>query len=85
MSPSVKQDLLEGNAPFRGATKQELEVHAKVLELLTLRVLHDRLRVLVFLESDPLLIPADRFRLSVSDAIMRANVRSSDESSSGGS
>ena len=34
-----------------------------MLELLLLRVLHDRLRLLVLLDGEPLLVPADRLRL----------------------
>src|SRR5947209_4333362 len=37
-----EEDFLKGGAPLWSATQQELQVHAEVLELLLLRVLHDR-------------------------------------------
>ena len=43
--------------------QQELEVHAEVLELLALGVAHDRARLVVGLDGEPLLVPADRFGL----------------------
>ena len=58
-----EEDRLEGDAPLRRAPQQELEVHPEVLELLALRVLHDRPRLRVWFERYPLLIPADRLRL----------------------
>src|SRR5205823_12243240 len=54
-----EQDLAQDRAPRRCAAEQELEVHAEVLELLLLRVAHDRARRLVLLERDALLVPAD--------------------------
>ena len=50
-------------APDRRAPQQELEVHREVLELLALRVAHDRQRLGVGLDREPLLVPADRLRL----------------------
>src|SRR5947207_1330713 len=58
-----EEDRLQDLAPLRLATQQELEVHPEVLELLQLRVLHDRPRLCVLLEREPLLVPADRLRL----------------------
>ena len=58
-----EQDRLQCDAPLRRSAQQELEVHAEVLELLGLSVLHDRLRLSVGLERDPLLVPADRLGL----------------------
>ena len=42
MSPGLEEDPLRDLAPARRAPQQELEVHAEVLELLALRVAHDR-------------------------------------------
>src|SRR4051812_14515482 len=58
-----EQDLLELGPPVLLATEQELEVHAEVLELLFLGVLHDGSRLGILLDRDPLLVPADRLRL----------------------
>ena len=76
MSPSLNRIVLQRDAPLRRAPQQELEVHAEVLELLGLSVLHDRLRLSVRLERDPLLVPADRLRL------LRSATRSSERTSS---
>src|SRR5256885_16693685 len=58
-----EEDLLQGDPPVRRPADQELEVHPEVLELLALRVRHDRLRLGIGLECHPLLVPADRLRL----------------------
>jgi len=59
----LEQDFFEHGLPLRLPARQELERHRKVLELLLLRVLHDRLRLRVMLQGDTLLVPADRFGL----------------------
>ena len=57
-----EEDGLERLPPLGLFAQEELEVHAEVLHLLLLRVLHDRLRGLVLLQRDALLVPADGFR-----------------------
>src|SRR5262249_29491049 len=57
------KDALRDLAPEGGAAQQELEVHRKVLELLALRVAHDRPGVLVGLDRETLLVPPDRLGL----------------------
>src|SRR3954469_10211587 len=42
-----EQHLLHRRLPLRRAAEQELEVHSEVLELLLLRVLHDRAGLVV--------------------------------------
>src|SRR5205807_2882355 len=59
----LKQDPLGNLAPRRSASEQELQIHAEVLELLALRVAHDREGFGVGLDRETLLIPADRFGL----------------------
>ena len=59
----LEQDALGDLAPERRAAQQELEVHAEVLELLALRVAHDRPRLAVGLDREALLVPADRLGL----------------------
>src|SRR5439155_9711491 len=59
----LEEDALDDLAEDRLAAEQELEVHAEVLELLLLRVLHDRARLAVALDREPLLVPADRLGL----------------------
>ena len=56
----LEQDPLRDLAPQRDRAQQELHVHAEVLELLALRVAHDRVRFAVRLDREALLIPADR-------------------------
>ena len=55
----LEQDPLGDLPPHRRAPQQELEVHAEVLELLALGVAHDRPRIGVGLDAEPLLVPAD--------------------------
>ena len=50
-------------APQRRSSEEELEVHGEVVELLLLRVAHDRRRLLVALDRQPLRVPADRLGL----------------------
>ena len=71
-------------APLRRAAQQELEVHREVLELLALRVGHDRARLVVGLDGETLSSPIASAS-SVSEAHRRANVRTLAGSSSGGS
>ena len=59
----LEEDSLGDLPPQRRAAQQELEVHAEVLELLALRVAHDRPRLAVGLDGDALLVPADRLGL----------------------
>ena len=59
----LEEDPLGDLAPDRRAAQQELEVHAEVLELLALRVAHDRPRLGVRLDRQALLVPADRLGL----------------------
>ena len=54
-------------------------------ELLALCVLHDSARLVVRLHGHALLVPADRLGFSCSEAITRANVLASWQSSAGGS
>jgi hypothetical protein len=56
----LEQHALTGDAPLRRAPEQELEVHREVLELLLLRVRHDRLGVVVLLDVHALFVPVDR-------------------------
>src|SRR5215213_8759605 len=55
-----EEDPLRDLAPEWRAPQQELQVHAEVLELLALRIGHDRARFAVGLEGEALLIPPDR-------------------------
>jgi hypothetical protein len=59
----LKQDPARDLSPQRRAAQQKLEVHAEVLELLALGVLHDRQRVWIGLDRKTLLVPADGFGL----------------------
>src|SRR5947209_3535505 len=59
----LEQDGLQDRPPLRFAPGKELERHREVLELLLLRILHDRVRLAVALEREPLLVPPDRLRL----------------------
>src|SRR3954454_9051948 len=59
----AEENRLQRDAPLRRSPQQELEVHAEVLELLGLGVLHDRPGLRVGLERHPLLVPADRLGL----------------------
>src|SRR4051794_10700255 len=59
----LEQNAFECVAPLRFLAQQKLEVHAKMLHLLVLRVAHDRERVFVFLDREALLVPTDRLRL----------------------
>ena len=59
----LEEDALGDLAPDRRPAQEELEVHAEVLELLALRVAHDRLRHGVGLDREALLVPADRLGL----------------------
>jgi hypothetical protein len=59
----LEQHPLGDLAPGRCAAHEELQVHAEVLELLALGVPHDGHGVGIGLESEPLLVPADRLRL----------------------
>src|SRR4051812_42984278 len=58
-----EQDPPQGVTPDGLPAEQELEIHAEVFHLLLLRVVHDRLRLLVLLDGDALLIPSNCFRL----------------------
>src|SRR5689334_17665142 len=58
-----EEDALRDLAPQGGMPEKELEVHREVLELLALRVAHDRPGLAVGLYGEPLLVPADRLRL----------------------
>src|SRR5687767_6243009 len=58
-----EENPLEHLAPLRLPAQQELQVHAEVLHLLVLRVLHDRARLAILLDREALLVPADRLRL----------------------
>src|SRR5215208_3433286 len=59
----LEEDAAERLPPGWLAPKQELQVHAKVLELLLLGVPHDRPRLLVSLDGETLRVPVDRFGL----------------------
>src|SRR6516164_5564824 len=59
----LKQDPLGNLSPRPHASKEELQIHAEVLELLPLSVTHHRDSVGVGLDREALLIPADRFGL----------------------
>src|SRR6185436_8833471 len=59
----LEQDPGGDLAPQRGSPEKELEVHREVLELLALRVAHDRARLAVSFDRKTLLVPADRLRL----------------------
>ena len=63
MSPGWKSTPSRDLAPARRPPQQELEIHAEVLELLALRVVHDRGGLGVGLDREPLLVPADRLGL----------------------
>jgi len=63
MSPSVNRIVCRAIRHFGVRRSKKLEVHPEMLELLTLGVLHDRLRLRIRLEGDALLVPADRLRL----------------------
>src|SRR5207249_10394167 len=58
--PLLEQHRTQDRPPRGLASGKELERHREVLELLLLRVLHDRLRRRVALHRLPLLIPPDR-------------------------
>src|SRR3954462_2137803 len=58
-----EQDLLQLRPPVVLSPQQELEIHAEVLELFLLRVLHDGARLGVGFDGDALLIPVDRLGL----------------------
>src|SRR5256886_5781177 len=58
-----EENRLQRDPPIRRSPQQELEIHAEVFELLTLRVGHDRPRLRIGLERDSLLVPADRLGL----------------------
>ena len=59
----LEQDPACDLAPERRAAQEEFEIHAEVLELLSLRVAHDRKRLAVGLDGESLLVPADRLGL----------------------
>src|SRR6187551_411872 len=59
----LEEDALQHSGPLRLAAAEGLEVHREVLELLALRVLHDRPGVGILLDIQALLVPADRLRL----------------------
>ena len=59
----LEEDALGDLAPRGRPAQQELEVHAEVLELLALRVAHDRAGLGVGLDREALLVPADRLGL----------------------
>ena len=59
----LEEDLFEGDVPLLVAADEELQIHREMLELLLLRVLHDRARLCVLLECEALLVPADRLCL----------------------
>src|SRR5205823_14505508 len=59
----LEQDASGDPPPRRRPPQQELEVHAEVLDLLALGVAHDRDRLGIGLQRDPLLIPANRLGL----------------------
>ena len=63
MSPSWNRIPFATAAPWRRLSQQELEIHAEVLELLSLSVAHDRASLGIGLDCQALLIPADRFGL----------------------
>ncbi len=63
MSPCLKRTFFSAVRHFSLPRVEELEAHGEVLELLLLRVLHDRARVLVLLDRHALLVPADRLGL----------------------
>ncbi|MER8919808.1 hypothetical protein NKI10_07835 [Mesorhizobium sp. M0802] len=58
-----EQDFLQFRAPVFLLAQQEFQIHAEMLELLALRVLHDRLGLRVFLDRHALFVPADRLGL----------------------
>src|ERR1700736_3415134 len=55
----LKKNILQDRAPVGLLSQQELEIHAEVLELLLLRVLHDGSGGLVLLNRNALLIPVN--------------------------
>jgi len=59
----LEEDPAGDLAPQRSAPQQELEVHREVLELLALRIAHDRLRLAISLDCQALLVPTERFGL----------------------
>src|SRR5579871_6624105 len=59
----LEENALGDLAPLRRATEQELEIHAEVLELLTLRVGHHRAGLWIGLDGQSLLVPSDRLGL----------------------
>ena len=59
MSPSWNRIPFAIVGPLRAPAEQELEVHREVLVLLVARVGDDRARVLVLLDGEALLVPAD--------------------------
>ena len=63
MSPGLEEHALGDLAPARRPPQQELEIHAEVLELLTLGVAHDRGGLGIGLDREALLVPADRLGL----------------------
>src|SRR6202040_609434 len=55
--------LFEHGAPLRLTPGEELQRHGEMLELLGLRVAHDRLGLGIAFERNALLVPADCFSL----------------------
>jgi hypothetical protein len=59
----LKEDASRDLAPVGRSPEQELEVHAEMLELLSLGVAHDRDSLRIVLDREALLVPADRLGL----------------------
>src|SRR5216684_3782197 len=59
----LEEDVFEHDTPFRLASRQELQRHREVLELLLLCVRHDRPGLSIAFERESLLVPADRLSL----------------------
>src|SRR5471030_309272 len=57
----AEEHFLARDLPFRLAAEKKLEIHREVLELLLLRVLHDRARLGVLLDREALFVPVDCF------------------------
>jgi len=58
-----EEDVFEHDTPFRLASRQELQRHGEVLELLLLRIRHDRPGLRIAFERESLLVPTDRLSL----------------------
>src|SRR6185503_10866230 len=58
-----EENALKGLTKKRLLAENEFEVHAEMLELLFLRILHDRFGLGVLFHRNPLLIPVDRLGL----------------------